>query len=271
VPGCSRRTGDRFNPPIFAWPWRWKGARCLPPIKPLPMLVRRYIDGKSGVVRVGGTPFFMDGVISAMIAEFQRAYPEIRIEQSYAYAADLSRQLDSNALDVAICPMDPAALPEKLAFSALLDGRNVIACSPTHPLAGKSSLRLSEIAPYPWIAPPVESPLYQDLRSILAGIGMTDFKVSFSGGTLASILNILARSDALTVLPYSVVFMLRRQQALAALPIRINHPERSLGQMWSPAQSERPSVRRFRRFIDAEFSNLRTTIMKHEQNSLWRR
>jgi DNA-binding transcriptional LysR family regulator len=248
-----------------------EGRKVLAANQTASALVRRYIDGKSGVVRVGGTPFFMDGVISAMIAEFQRAYPEIRIEQSYAYAADLSRQLDSNALDVAICPMDPAALPEKLAFSALLDGRNVIACSPTHPLAGKSSLRLTEIAPYPWIAPPVESPLYQDLRSILAGIGMTDFKVSFSGGTLASILNILARSDALTVLPYSVVFMLRRQQALAALPIRINHPERSLGQMWSPAQSDRPSVRRFRRFIDAEFSNLRTTIMKHEQNSLWRR
>jgi DNA-binding transcriptional LysR family regulator len=83
------------------------------------VLVRRYIDGKSGVVRVGGTPFFMDGVISGMIAEFQRAYPEIRIEQSYAYAAELSRQLDSNALDVAVCPMDPSALPEKLAFSRI--------------------------------------------------------------------------------------------------------------------------------------------------------
>ena len=117
----------------------------------------------------------------------------------------------------------------------------------------------------------MESPLYHDLRSILAGIGMSDFKVSFSGGTLASIINILAHSDALTVLPYSVVFMLRRQQALAALPIRINHPERSLGQMWNPNETERPSVRRFRRFIDAEFSSLRTTIIKHEQNTLWRR
>lgn len=234
-------------------------------------LVRRYIDGKSGVVRVGGSPYFMDGVISGMIAEFQRAFPEIRIEQSYAYAAELSRQLESNALDVAICPMDVSALPEHLSFSPLLDGRNVIACAPTHPLAGKPSLRLSEIAPYPWIAPPVDSPLYQDLRSILAGIGMIDFKVSFSGGTLASITNILTRSDALTVLPYSVVFMQRRQQALAALPIRINHPQRSLGQMWNPTQTERPSVRRFRRFVDAEFSNLRSTIMKHEQNTLWRR
>jgi DNA-binding transcriptional LysR family regulator len=234
-------------------------------------LVRRYIDGKSGVVRVGGTPFFMDGVISNMIAEFQRAYPEIRIEQSYAYAAELSRQLESSALDIAVCPVDPSALPENLAFSPLLDGRNVIACAQTHPLAGKPSLRLTEIAPYPWIAPPVDSPLYQDLRSILAGIGMTDFKVSFSGGTLASITNILTRSDALTVLPYSVVFMQRRQQALAALPIRINHPQRSLGLMWNPAQAERPSVRRFRRFVDTEFANLRSTITKHEQNSLWRR
>jgi DNA-binding transcriptional LysR family regulator len=49
-------------------------------------VVRRYLDGKSGVVRVGGTPFFMDGVISGMIAEFQRGHPDVRIDQSYAYA-----------------------------------------------------------------------------------------------------------------------------------------------------------------------------------------
>jgi DNA-binding transcriptional LysR family regulator len=108
VPGCSRRTGDRFNPPICAWRLAVEGRKVLAANQTASALVRRYIDGKSGVVRVGGTPFFMDGVISAMIAEFQRAYPEIRIEQSYAYAADLSRQLDSNALDVAICPMDPS-------------------------------------------------------------------------------------------------------------------------------------------------------------------
>jgi DNA-binding transcriptional LysR family regulator len=91
-----------------------EGRKVLAANKAASALVRRYIDGKSGVVRVGGTPIFMDGVISGMIAEFQRAYPEIRIEQSYAYAAELSRQLESNALDVAICPMDPSALPENI-------------------------------------------------------------------------------------------------------------------------------------------------------------
>jgi hypothetical protein len=69
------------------------------------------------VVRVGGTPFFMDGVISNMIAEFQRAYPEIRIEQSYAYAAELSGNSTATRSMSPSARWIRAALPEKLAFS----------------------------------------------------------------------------------------------------------------------------------------------------------
>jgi len=233
-------------------------------------LITRYVGGKAGVVRVGGSPIFMDGVISAMIAGFQETYPDIRIEQSYAYAHDLARQLEIGVLDVAICPVNANALPDGFNFSKLLPGRNVIACAVTHPLVRKPSLRLADLAPYPWIGPPPESPLYHDLKHILSGIGMTEFKLSVTGGSLTSVINILARSDALTILPYSVVFMLRRQQAVAALSIRIGHPERSLGIMWQSGAAMRPSVRRFRQFIEKEFVSLSATILKHEQNVLWR-
>ncbi|PWW00249.1 DNA-binding transcriptional LysR family regulator [Hoeflea marina] len=235
------------------------------------LLVSRYREGKSGVVRVGGTPIFMDGVISGMIADFQMAYPDIRIDQSYDYAAELMRRLETGSLDVAICPMNPETIPDEFEFARILPGRNVIACSVVHPLARRTSVKLSDIAPYPWIAPPANSPLYEDLRNVLASIGMRDFKVSFSGGSLTSVVTILERSDALTVLPYSVVFMLRRQKALSALSIRIGHPERSLGMLWPRDSPLRPSVRRFRQFIAKEFTALASTISKHEQNALWRR
>lgn len=45
--------------------------------------------GKSGLVRVGGTPFFMDALIAPMIAAFQAQNPDVRIDQSYGYMADL--------------------------------------------------------------------------------------------------------------------------------------------------------------------------------------
>ena len=46
---------------------------------------------------------------------------------------------------------------------------------------------------------------------------------------LRSVSNVLTGSDALTVLPYSVVYSLRRQNKLAALSVKIDHPDRNLG------------------------------------------
>lgn len=233
-------------------------------------LVRRYLDGRTGVVRVGGSPIFMDGVISGMIAEFQTVHPDVRIDQSYAYANELRERLTAGTLDIAICPMKPQAVPEGFAFTRILPGRNVIACGATHPVARRSAVTLADIAPYSWIAPPTDSPLYEDLRSVLSDIGMQDFRISFSGGSLTSIVNILERSDALTVLPYSVVFTLRRQKMLSALSIKIGHPERDLGLMVRGDADPGPTVKRFSQFIVREFDTLSETILRHEQNALWR-
>lgn len=234
-------------------------------------LVASFSGGKAGVIRVGGTPVFMDGVISHMIAKFQLAFPAIRIDQTYGYVNELERQLESGTLDLGITPMEPDAVRDVFEFEQILTGRNVIACGVTHPLAHKSSLRSSEIADYPWIAPPANSPLYHDLRTVLSSIGVTDFKVSFSGGSLASIVNILSQSDSLTVLPLSVVFMLRKQRAVSVLSIPIGHPKRNLGMLVNKDVPDRPSLTRFKNFIREEFAGLSEALARHEMSAEWRR
>ena len=233
-------------------------------------LIDRFVSGTAGVIRVGGTPIFMDGVISHMIARFQLAFPAVRIDQSYGYVEDIKPLLAGGSLDVGIVPIEPTAVGDGFDFTQILPGRNVIVCGVTHPLAGRPSVKLSEVANFPWIAPPETSPLYQDLKLVLSSIGVTEFKVSFSGGALASIVNILAETESLTVLPLSVVFMLRRQRSVSPLPIRIEHPKRHLGMLVQQGAPERPTVRRFKRFIGAQFTELSRTMARHEQNALWR-
>src|SRR6266478_5987589 len=70
----------------------------------LSMLEKRV--GASGVVRVGGTPFFMDALIVGMIAEFQNKSPEVRVEQSYGYLPELRAAINADCIDLAICPID---------------------------------------------------------------------------------------------------------------------------------------------------------------------
>lgn len=233
-------------------------------------LVTQFRGGRSGAIRLAGTPIFMDGVVSGMIASFQSENPDVRIDQSYGYAADVLSRLENDMLDLAIIPIRASEIPKGIRSTQILKGRNVIACRSSHPLARKQPVRLADITKYPWIAPPADSPLYHDLRTVLDGIGVRDFKVSFTGGSLSTVINVLSGSDSLTVLPYSVVFMLRRQNKLAALSIRIGDPDRHLCILSRSDLAEKPAARRLTRFIETEFLSLGQVIQRHEQNVLWR-
>ena len=114
------------------------------------------------------------------------------------------------------------------------------------------------------------NPLYHDLKQVLAGLGCETFNISFTGGGLSAVLAMLTASDALTVLPYSVVFMLRRQFSIAALSLWIEHPDRSLGVIHRPASDRTPAAQRLKADIIAQFETLAATILHHETNTLWR-
>lgn len=233
-------------------------------------IVARYLSGDAGLVRVGGTPIFMDGVISAMIAMFQQQRPDVRVDQSYGYAADLTEKLRNGTLDMAILPLQQDKVPDDLDFQPILPGLNVIACRKGHPLARKKLVTPDEIAEYSWIAPPANSPLYQDLRRTLANIGTEDFRISFSGGSLASVIEVLSGSDSLTVLPYSVVFMMRKKTETTALSLEIGHPDRDLGVLVAHERDEIPALKRFRSFVVTQFASLSRRITKEQSDRLWR-
>ena len=233
--------------------------------------VQSYRAGRAGAVRVGGSPVFMDGVIIPMIASFQMQNPDVRIEQSYGYAEDLSERLLNGALDFAICPLRGAEQARGLQFDPILPGRNVIACREGHPLAKVNALTQEDLLKYPWIAPPAGSPLFADLQRVLIDVGAARAKISYSGGSLSAVLEILSGSDGLTVLPYAVVFTQRRQFRVRPLSIRIEHPDRRLGLLYVNDSSLSPSARRMRAFVAAQFETLAATILHQERQSLWRR
>jgi DNA-binding transcriptional LysR family regulator len=228
-------------------------------------LVQSSRKGHTGRLRIAGTPIFMDGVVSTFIADFQTRHPDVQIAQSYGYLDQLAVSLRNGGLDMAILPLHQGNVPTDMTFVPLLPGRNVIAARAGHPLMRRSTITLADLDPYPWIAPPADSPLYRDLQRALKSIGKEDFRVSFSGGTLASIISILAGSDSLTVLPYSVVFLTRKTLGLDALRLKIEHPDRHLGMLTLKGATLPPALRQFAGLLKDEFALLEARIQHESQ------
>jgi DNA-binding transcriptional LysR family regulator len=248
-----------------------EGRRILQAGAAASQMVQNWRAGRSGAVLVGGTPVFMDGVIVAMLAAFQMQNPDVRIAQSYGYAPDLTANLLAGNLDLAICPLRADDRDARLTFDPLLPGRNVIAARDGHPLAHARSLTAADLMRFPWLAPPENSPLYTDLVQIISTISDTKIRVAYSGGSISAVMEVLMGSDALTVLPYSVVFAQRRQFGVVPLAVKIDHPDRTLGLMHPKEATLSPAARRLRGFILTQFETLSATIQHHERNAIWRR
>jgi DNA-binding transcriptional LysR family regulator len=122
---------------------------------------------------------------------------------------------------------------------------------------------------YPWVAPPPGSPLLADLRAMLLSFGATEIKIRYSGGSLMSVVNHLTRGDSLTVLPHSVVFAMRKERSITALPITIPHPERALAILKRSDSVRAPAVDRFADFVQKSFESLRHLIKRHEEAVVW--
>ncbi len=232
-------------------------------------LVESFKVGKSGVVRIGGTPFFMDALIARLCAEFQTSHPDVRIDQSYGYFADLRAALRADQIDLAICPIDILDEGSGLEFQQILPGRNVVACRVTHPLLLKRRPQPSHLLDYPWIAPPPGSPLLADLRALLLSLGATEIKIRYTGGSLMSVINYLKSADALTVMPHSVVFAQRKENTITALPVTIPHPERALAILKRTDAPRAPAVDQFAEFVRLGFQDLRHLIKRHEESVIW--
>ncbi|MGI0524977.1 LysR family transcriptional regulator [Rhizobium giardinii] len=232
-------------------------------------VIESFRVGKSGIVRVGGTPFFMDALIAGMIAEFQDQYPDVRVDQTYGYFLDLRAALHADQIDLAICPIDILDEGSGLEFQQILPGRNVVACRVTHPLLMKRRPQPAHLLDFPWVAPPPGSPLLADLRSMLLSFGATEVKIRYSGGSLMSVVHYMKAADALTIMPHSVVFALRNDKSITALPVPIPHPERALGLLKRSDAPRTPAVDHFSRHISTGFDNLKHLIKRHEQSVVW--
>lgn len=233
--------------------------------------VRGYVKGTRGVVRVGGVPFFMDAMISQMIAEFHREEPEVTVHQSYGNLPELTAALEAGLIDLGVVPIGSTHPGPAFAFTEILPGRNIVACRPGHPLMRRPRPQAIDLAAYPWIAPLPGSPLMSDLQMILMSIGVSELNVRYSGGSLMSVINFLAGSDALAVLPFSVVFAQRKENRVTVLPFDIPQPNRSLGILRLTGGTRTPAAERFAHHVVTAFDELKHIIKRHENSVVWGR
>jgi DNA-binding transcriptional LysR family regulator len=216
-------------------------------------------------------PFFMDAMISRIIAAFQNQHPDVDVQQSYGNLTEVGQGLRADQLDLGIVPLGASGEPEGLSFTAILAARNVACCRIGHPLQRSKRLTTADLGRYPWVAPLPGSPLLADLFAIRSSLGSADLDIRYSGGSLLSVINYMSETDALAVLPFSVWFAERKQTQIAVLPVDIPQPQRHLGILRLAGPPTNPAAASFAEFVVHSFETMQQLILRHENAVVWRR
>jgi DNA-binding transcriptional LysR family regulator len=231
--------------------------------------ITTFRSGSSGRIRMGGVPFFMDAIISQIVASFQTKEPGIHFKQSYGHYNDLVAELLANEIDVAITPAGTQEISAEIVFEPLIPARNVLACCAVHPLIGRKRLLKNDFLNYPWVAPLPGSPLMLDLTNILLTLGINELSIRYAGGSLMSVVNYLRASNALALLPLSVVRSLGEASQITFLPLHIPQPERMIGIAYRRQSAANPVNRKFISHLKSNLENLRHVLVRHERSVHW--
>lgn len=134
--------GARFLPRARLLLQEWTAARRELRQEGKPMRLR---------LRLGYIPGLPQQRLGALLGSFTQAHPDVALEILEAPAATLTRRLDMGRIDGAILPLNDDADERSL---TLFRQRYLLAVPPNHPLARRSSARISDLQDQPFVIRP---------------------------------------------------------------------------------------------------------------------
>lgn len=270
-PALSRLVSDmeiRLGAPLFdrtTRPWRLtslgeslasQGSAVQVALTRASYAIDQFQGGTDGLLKLGGSPYMTESVLTPMIASFQKKVPDMRFDVTLTYMPQLLRRLRRRELDVVVGPVDTMDITPGLSSRRLAASRNAIACRKQHPLTSIANLDPAMLLNYRWISPPTDSPLETDMRNIVNSLGNNNVRTAFSGGSLSSLLQIMEQSDCLAVLPIYVVNQLAKRYDLTALDLELSIPTRSIAMITNADDVQPHLLNTFQDYLADRFRDL---------------
>jgi DNA-binding transcriptional LysR family regulator len=142
-------------------------------------------------------------VVAAAAQRFSKLHPEVRLSLSEAEPEESLDRIKRGEFDVALAfdfELYPFTADRDLVFTHLLDEHMHVAVPPNHPLAGRSSLRLEELASDPWLCGSSETSCRQLTLRSCEQAGFTP-DVAYESNDYTVMLALVAAGMGVTLVP----------------------------------------------------------------------
>ena len=154
-----------------------------------------------GKVSLGCMPTTGAHLLPPILTSFRKAYPKIQVHLKEESSPDLARDLEQGEVELAI--MDEAGLRPGLDHQAVLTEELLLALPAKHPLAGKNTLSLRQVAEEPFILMKSGHGFRQITLDLYRKAGLEP-KVVFESGGIETVQALVAAGLGISLVPQMV-------------------------------------------------------------------
>ena len=204
-----------------------------------------YHGADSGMLRIGAGEVSGGSILPRLVKRFKARYPRIRVEVRTGSGGERLEWLRGYELDLVVAAVDP--VPGDIEFHPLVEVDGVVVTPKDHPLAGRESVTIEELAPWPMVAP-LAGRHVRHLFDVVLGLHGAHPPVALEAPDWGSMLNHVAAGVGIAVVP-SVCVAPHEPVAKVALAHRFIHRTYGLA-----LRREGPVPLAVRRFVDEAVS-----------------
>ena len=158
--------------------------------------------GHRGVLNIGVTYSF-GSILTETVLAFKKEFPDVQLNICYKNVLELMELVSDGELDFALS-FRSSEKYESVESHILFDNKLCIVVREDHPLTRKSTVRLADLEEYELILPSIGLQARSAFDTIIAERNL-NLKIAIEANEVYTILNLLKKSNYVTVLSETVV------------------------------------------------------------------
>ena len=172
---------------------------------------------KIGRVRVGANESTSLYLLPELILSFREQFPDVKVEISRQVSSRLPRELLDRKIDFGLMAFEP--IDQELEAFPVLKDELVLIMSPRHPLAGRSAVKVKELANEPFVAHNVNSGSRAKVIETFAR-QHTPLNITLELATIETIKRFVQKRVGLAFVPRMCVREELARGVLVSVPVR---------------------------------------------------
>lgn len=184
--------------------------------------------GHAGLLRIGTTPATTSFTLLALFPRLLEERPAARIHVTTAFSDALLDAVDRREVELAVCPL-PEVLDTSMSREVLYDDQYRLVVSTAHPLAGRKSVTLEDLADCEWAASNRQEFARMQIEQAFAKHGYTSMRIVAEANSLAALIQIVSTTQLVSMINARTFDSSLSAFPVALIPIRLDGLRRQVG------------------------------------------